>query len=116
MIKRNKFNRNKLYYFKYIIIILNNIIILNIYFFQKNYLSEDIIMKYLSPVKISKLIDLPNNRSASIIKNEKIELLKYISRCTKRNITKIKRIFLNLTLRFGNQIILLNKVIFFAKY
>ena len=61
-------------------------------------------MKHLLHVNSSKLLDLPKDRRDDIILKEKIELLKFISICTKRNITKIKAIFLNLTLNFGNQL------------
>ena len=118
--KRNKCKENGKYsikfnYFKYIIIYVNIIIILIIHFFRKIYLNEDIIMKDFLPVNVGKLFDFPRDRSDPIIKNEKKELLFYISMCAKRNITRIKKIFLNLTLNFGNQIILLNKVIFFCE-
>lgn len=118
--KRSKCKVNRKYsikfnYFKYIIISVNIIIILRIHFFQKMYLNEDIIMKDFLPVNVGKLFDFPTNINDPIIKNEKKELLYYISMCAKRNITRIKKIFLNLTLNFGNQLILLNKVIFFCQ-
>lgn len=118
--KRNKYPKykkcsQKFKYFKFIIILVNIILILIIHILQKNFLNEDIIMKDFLPVNVDKLYDFPTDKTDPILKNEKKELLKYISMCAKREIKKIKTIFLNLTLNFGNQLILLNKVIFFCE-
>lgn len=51
----------------------------------------------------------------SIILKEKEELFKYISKSFNKNITSLKSIFLDFKCNFGNQLILLNKVIFFCE-
>jgi hypothetical protein len=67
------------------------------------------------------LIIFLNNRLIKFQKNhplilkEKHDLLTYISNITGRKISRVESIFLNKTERFGNQLLLLNKVIFFCE-
>ena len=56
-----------------------------------------------------------NSRSSKIIKNVRKKLLEYLSNCIKKNITRIKNIFLGQKMRFGNKLILLQRVIFFCE-
>ena len=45
----------------------------------------------------------------------KKKLLDYLSKCLSKNITKIKNIFLGQDMRFGNQLILIQRVIFYCE-
>ena len=60
-------------------------------------------------------INILKIKNKLIFLNEKKEILKYISQCNKREVTHFNYIFLNYNGRFGNQLILLNKVIFYCE-
>ena len=74
-----------------------------------------IIIKYLENFNLIKLLDHHKINNKYIISREKKKLLSYLSKKMKNNITKIDTIFLNYTAKFGNQIILLNKAIFYCE-
>lgn len=74
-----------------------------------------IIIKYLENFNLIKLLDHHKINNKYIISREKKKLLSYLSKKLKNNITKIDTIFLNYTAKFGNQIILLNKAIFYCE-
>ena len=61
------------------------------------------------------MIDFTYNKNESILLKEKNELLVFYSKRAKKNITSIKKIFLNFSCNFGNQLILLNKAIFLCE-
>ncbi len=106
----NKFNCLKNFFFFINIVLLT---VLNN--FKKKNLNKNIIINQYFPVKVGKLLNPPKDRNAYIFEKEKKGLLKYLSRCSKRKIEKVESIFLNVTARFGNQLILINKVIFFCE-
>ena len=60
-------------------------------------------------------INKSNYQNNSIRIKEREELLKYISMGIHKNISQIKSIFLDLKFRLGNQLIFLNKVIFYCE-
>ena len=59
--------------------------------------------------------DKPINSNNILIKKEKSNILKFISKYHKRKITSIDSIFLSQKFRFGNQIILITKIIFYCE-
>ena len=61
------------------------------------------------------LLYIKKNKNQTIFLKEKDELLKYISKYIKVNITHINYIILGYKCHFGNQLIILNKVIFYCK-
>lgn len=63
----------------------------------------------------SHLIIRPNQKTNPLISQEKLDLLKYISNNINKNITYIKTFFLRHNRKFGNQFIILNKVIFYCE-
>ena len=107
----NKFNYLKCFFF-FINILLLTVLIKN---FKKRNLNKNLIINCYFRVKVGKLLNPPKDRNASIFEKEKKGLLKYLSKCTKRKLEKVESIFLNVTARFGNQLIILNKVIFFCE-
>ena len=88
------------------------LIILNIYIIFAN---RNRIMYNYNYMSKNPIIDSPQQLNSSIILKEKEELLKYISKSMKANIKRIETIFLDYKCNFGNQLILLNKVIFFCE-
>ena len=64
---------------------------------------------------INSLINISRVNYKTIIFKEKEYLLNHISRCNKRKVTQINFIFLDFSCRFGNQLILLNKAIFYCE-
>lgn len=60
------------------------------------------------------LISDPKLFNEPLIKLEKQKLIEFISKVKKENITKIRQILLLKKLRFGNQLIIISKVIFFC--
>ena len=57
----------------------------------------------------------PNNLNSPLIKMEKKELLNMLSRAIGKTINKINSIFLSQKYKFGNQIILINMVIYYCE-
>ena len=88
------------------------ILIFNIYIIFSN---RNRIMYNYSHISTNHIIDSPQQLNNSIILKEKEELLKYISKCIKKNLKSIETIFLDYKCNFGNQLILLHKVIFFCE-
>ena len=88
------------------------ILIINIFIIFSN---RNRIMHNYRHKNTNQLIDSPQQLNSSIILKEKEELLKYISKSIKENIKSIETIFLDYKCNFGNQLILLNKVIFFCE-
>ena len=65
-------------------------------------------------------LKVPNNKNnnlpnKTLIELEKRDLLKFISKSISKNISKVKQIFLGQKFRFGNQIKIISRVIFFCK-
>jgi hypothetical protein len=106
-------------YFKYFYL-FNNIFIILLLIFQKEDFpipNKEIVLKEYCPqeTEICRLKKLPRKKNHQFILKENHYLLKYISKCTKNKITQIRSIFLNCYNNFGNQLILLNKVIFYCE-
>ena len=99
---------------RYKFFILISFIIITLIIFIKNNKIKGIIIKKKLQLKIkNRLIKFQKNHP--LILKEKHDLLTYISNITGRKISRVKSIFLNYTEKFGNQLILLNKVIFFCE-
>ena len=65
-------------------------------------------------------LKVPNNKNnnlpnKTLIELEKRDLLKFISKSISKNISKVKQIFLGQKFRFGNQIKIISRVIFFCE-
>ena len=70
---------------------------------------------YLNKFNPIKIFYHQNINDNNINSKEKINLLLFLSKNLKKNITKIESIFLNCPAKFGNLIILLNKAIFYCE-
>jgi hypothetical protein len=102
-------------YYKFLLLfILFNIYLIFILFSKKN-INKNIIINESLFIPVYNLMDFPYNKNESILLKEKKDLLKFYSKRAKRKITEIKTIFLNFSCNFGNQLILLNKAIFFCE-
>ena len=101
------------YIVNYFLKLLWIIIILSIY----NYNSKQLFMcKYNEDIdKDKSFFNLSKLKKKNIILLEKEYLLNHITKCNIRKVTQTNLIFLDLNLRFGNQLILLNKVIFYCE-
>ena len=99
----------------FLIIIILVIIIL--FFFSINYsIKTDILNKNSDNIIRYDVIDFNKNKvNKFLIKKEKNDLLKFLSKNIGKNLSKIKTIFLSNNERFGNQFIILNKIIFFCE-
>lgn len=112
IIYRNKYviiNLKKIYYFKILFLIFIIISLL------KDILKSNLIIKYSKHKSNKKLLNLPKNGNNKLLLKEKKELLKFISNNTGKNITSVKSIFIKNNYNFGNQLILLNKAIFYCE-
>jgi hypothetical protein len=58
---------------------------------------------------------MPKNGKNQLLLKEKKELFKFISNNTGKNITSVKSVFIKNNFNFGNQLILLNKAIFYCE-
>lgn len=104
-------NNYFIYYFIYNILFILIINLFNI----KNSKQKLTIVKYNKSNDNISLLNLSKNKNSLILLKEKLELLKYISIYIKKNITHINSIFLDFRCSFGNQLIILNKVIFYCE-
>ena len=106
----------KMKLFKYICLLANIIIILILILSKKNIVNsnEQIILKDYCPISKQNLKKYPKNKNHRLILKERYDFFKYFSKCAKRKITRIKSIFISYRYNFGNQLIFLNKVIFFC--
>ena len=100
-------------------LILNKIIIILLILIIQSYIyfissKENIIMNNNQFVTTNQFVP-SSDINNSIILKEKESLLKYISKSINKNISNLKTIFLDYKCHFGNQIILLNKVIFICE-
>ena len=59
--------------------------------------------------------EMPLNHEDSLFKDEKKNILKTISKYINKNVTSIKKIIYESTARFGNILLLINKIIFFCE-
>ena len=106
---------------KYLLIKCNIfiIIILFLIIFYNNYHLKIIKLKKTYSSKNNTKYNLTkfknNKKNKILINKEKNDLLKFLSENSGKNITQIRTIFLNNNKRFGNQFIILNKVIFFCE-
>ena len=67
---------------------------------------------FLNYFKSLKIISYDDNSSLSKYRKK---LLKIFSKNSKRNVTSVDKIYINYSLKFGNQLVLLNKVIFYCE-
>ena len=97
-------------------VIILLIIMTNYYVKNKNNYKYDIyyIKKNLEKIYYS-MKDKPINNNDILIKKEKLNLYRFLSKYHQRKITSIDSIFLSQHFRFGNQIILINKIIFYCE-
>ena len=108
--KKNKFKNNFLFLFKKISIIIILIILCYKYYSKINL----IICDYKGSYKNS-FIKLSDIKNKNIFLREKEKILEYISFCNKRKITHFHNIFSINKQRFGNKLILLNKLMFYCE-
>jgi len=96
------------------------IIFISLLFIKKNleniqYTNREISIRDYYLHDFGRLKKLPKKKNHRLISKERHDLFKYISKITKRKISRINSIFLNKKENFGNQLIQLNKVIFFCE-
>ena len=112
------YNYNIIIYF--INIIKNKylkLIILTILTFFVNYFTKEnlIINNFNKFISNNTYVILPKDKNDPIILKEKLNLLEFISKNIGKKITEIKTIFVGFSSNFGNQLIYLNKVIFYCE-
>ena len=95
-------------------IIFNHFFINNQLFFPKKK-NDYLINEYKYLEKFLSLKEKPKNDNDSLLYQERINIIDYISKTIKKNITSIKRIVFTEGTKFGNTLILLNKLIFFCE-
>jgi len=103
-------NLKKFNFFKKLFLMLFFISIL-----IKDIIKSNLIIKYSKHISNNILFDKPKNINNQLLLNEKKELLKFISNNTGKNITSVKSIYIKNNFNFGNQLILLNKAIFYCE-
>lgn len=82
------------------------------YFISKNSIIIDNFYRYNNN---NNLIILPKDKKNPIILKERLNLLRFISKIVGKNITSVKTIFISRGSNFGNEFLLLNKVIFYCE-
>ena len=88
------------------------------YFFQKQYLKiTDNIpgIRNINKDQFFRLKDKPQDQNNILIQQEKQSLLNFFSNSTKRNITYVDTVFVTQNFNFGNQMIIINKIIFYCE-
>ena len=70
--------------------------------------------RFIKSRRNSALIPIPKLFNDPLIKLEKQKLIEFISKSTKENITNIRQIYLLKKLKFGNQLIMISKAIFYC--
>jgi hypothetical protein len=109
-----KFNKRKKKLYFHIFIAFKIIILILSFPILKYSFKENIFISIYNPQNRTK-INISNYSINYILLQEKEKLLEYISKSIKKNITNIKSLFLDFECHFGNQLILLNKVIFYCE-
>ena len=77
---------------------------------------QELHLKRVDEIMYNDYLSLKNmTNDSSILSNYKNEILQILSRNAHKNITSIDKIYINYQLRFGNQLVLMNKVIFYCE-
>ena len=104
--------KKQLYVFLKIINILALILFIFFQIISKNSIIIDNFYRYNNN---NNLIILPKDKKNPIILKERLNLLRFISKIVGKNITSVKTIFISRGSNFGNEFLLLNKVIFYCE-
>ena len=99
---------------KIIILITINIVDYYLNNNKNNYINIKYIIKNIESIYNSSQ-NKPINPNNTLIKKEEENIYKFLSKYQQRNITHIDSIFLAQKFRFGNQIILITKIIFYCE-
>lgn len=97
--------------------ILKKLILILLYLYNIQDYNKITILKIknLRIIKNRTLLSFTKNNEDLLFKLEKEKLLEYISKSVGKNITNVRQIYLKKKLRFGNQIILIYKLIFYCQ-
>ena len=77
---------------------------------------QELHLKRVDEIMYNDYLSLKNmTNDSSILSNYKNEILQIFSRNAHKNITSIDKIYINYQLRFGNQLVLMNKAIFYCE-